>query len=85
MYVILGYDVDERRCNKYHRICSRYLLHKQNSLFNGEITEGKLNELINLLKPLIKDKDRITIYKIPSIRGINIEEIGHAVEAFIVT
>lgn len=46
MYVILVYDIGEKRVVKMLKLCRRYLNWIQNSTFEGEITELKLNELI---------------------------------------
>jgi len=46
MYVILVYDVNEKRVAKMLKLCRRYLNWIQNSVFEGEITEVKLKELI---------------------------------------
>ena len=45
MYVILVYDVGEKRVGKMLKLCRRYLNWIQNSVFEGEITEVKLMEL----------------------------------------
>lgn len=46
MYVILVYDVAAERTAKMLKLCRRYLHWVQNSVFEGEITEVKLKELI---------------------------------------
>ena len=45
MYVILVYDMGEKRVAKMLKLCRRYLNWIQNSVFEGEITEVKLKEL----------------------------------------
>ena len=45
MYVILVYDVGEKRVGKMLKLCRQYLNWIQNSVFEGEITEVKLKEL----------------------------------------
>ena len=45
MYVIAMYDVGEKRVGKMLKLFRRYLNWIQNSVFEGEITEVKLNEL----------------------------------------
>ena len=45
MYVILVYDVGEKHVAKMLKLCRRYLIWIQNSVFEGEITEVKLKEL----------------------------------------
>ncbi|PJJ76151.1 CRISPR-associated Cas2 family protein [Thermoflavifilum aggregans] len=47
MYIILVYDVDEKRVSKMLKLCRRYLNWIQNSVFEGEITEVKLKELVH--------------------------------------
>ncbi len=45
MYIILVYDVGEKRVGKMLKLCRQYLNWIQNSVFEGEITEVKLKEL----------------------------------------
>ena len=45
MYVILVYDVGEKRVGKMLRLVRKYLSWIQNSVFEGEITDVKLKEL----------------------------------------
>lgn len=57
MYVILVYDVGEKRVGKMLRLCRRYLNWIQNSVFEGELTEVKLKELILLAKEIMNKED----------------------------
>jgi len=64
MYVILVYDVGEKRVGKMLRLCRKYLNWIQNSVFEGEITEVKLKELIYQIEGIIKNEvDSIIIFK----------------------
>lgn len=45
MYVILVYDIGEKRVGKMLKLARQYLNWIQNSVFEGEITEVKLKEL----------------------------------------
>jgi len=45
VYVILVYDVGEKRVGKMLKLCRKYLNWIQNSVFEGEISEVKLEEL----------------------------------------
>ena len=47
MYVILIYDVAEKRVSKMLKLCRQYLCWIQNSVFEGELSEVKLRELQN--------------------------------------
>ena len=53
MYCILVYDVGEKRVGKMLKLCRRYLNWIQNSVFEGEITEVKLNELKHEAKQIM--------------------------------
>ncbi|MBC7197304.1 MAG: CRISPR-associated endonuclease Cas2 [Deferribacterales bacterium] len=67
MFVILYYDVNEKRCSKMLKICRKYLIHVQNSVFEGEITIANLEKLISeLKKAMIDDEDSLVIYKFRS-------------------
>lgn len=46
MYVIAVYDVNEKRVGKMLKLCRRYLNWIQNSVFEGEISEVKLKEMV---------------------------------------
>ena len=45
MYIILVYDIGEKRVGKMLKLCRQYLSWIQNSVFEGEITEVKLKAL----------------------------------------
>jgi CRISPR-associated protein Cas2 len=63
MYVILVYDVGEKRVAKILKLCRRYLNWIQNSVFEGEITKVQLKELILLCKKIIDvNVDSIIIF-----------------------
>ncbi|MBP7102787.1 MAG: CRISPR-associated endonuclease Cas2 [Bacteroidales bacterium] len=57
MYVILVYDCGEKRVGKMLKLCRKYLNWIQNSVFEGEITEVKLEELKIKAKKIMKEED----------------------------
>ncbi|BAB59246.1 hypothetical protein [Thermoplasma volcanium GSS1] len=63
MYLIVVYDVDESRVNKVNKYLKRYLLWRQNSVFEGEISENLIDSMIKGITKIIKDEDSIIIYK----------------------
>jgi CRISPR-associated protein Cas2 len=64
MYVILVYDVEQKRVGKMLKLCRRYVNWIQNSVFEGEITEVKLKELLSeAAKIMNKEKDSIILFK----------------------
>lgn len=64
MYVILVYDMESKRTGKMLKLCRKYLNWIQNSVFEGEITEAKLKELLSLAKKQMNlDTDSVIIFK----------------------
>lgn len=57
MYVILVYDIGEKRVGKMLKLCRQYLNWIQNSVFEGELTNSKLQELTIKIKSLIDTKE----------------------------
>ena len=63
MYVILIYDVAEKRVSKMLKLCRQYLCWIQNSVFEGELSEVKLRELQYKIGNLIdKKEDSVIIF-----------------------
>lgn len=63
MYVILIYDVNVKRVGKMLKLCRQYLCWIQNSVFEGEISEAKLQELQQKIKGIInKSEDSVIIF-----------------------
>lgn len=64
MYVILVYDIGEKRVGKMLKHCRKYLNWIQNSVFEGEITEVKLKELIIGAKNIMNEEfDSLILFK----------------------
>jgi CRISPR-associated protein Cas2 len=64
MYVILVYDISEKRVGKMLKLCRQYLNWIQNSVFEGELSEVKLKELIIKAKGIMDtSQDSLIIFK----------------------
>ena len=64
MYIILVYDIEEKRVAKMLKLCRQYLNWIQNSVFEGEVTEVKLKELLHKAGQIMdKEKDSIIVFK----------------------
>ena len=71
MFVIVTYDVNVKRNNKVLKICRKYLIHVQKSVFEGNITEAKLRKLKSELKRTTKtDEDSVIIYRFDFFRSL---------------
>jgi CRISPR-associated protein Cas2 len=63
MYIILVYDIGEKRVPKVLKLCRQYLQWIQNSVFEGEMSEAKLHELKIKLECIIKkEEDSVIIF-----------------------
>ncbi len=63
MYVIVMYDVGEKRVGKMLKLCRQYLSWIQNSVFEGELSEAKLRELKMRTKGIIDDtEDSVIVF-----------------------
>ena len=77
MYVIIVYDIEEQRVAKVCKYLREYLHWVQNSVFEGELTDGKFEELKVGLKKRIKgDKDSVLFYKLRAEYDMEKESMG---------
>lgn len=78
MYVIAVYDVDSKRCGKMLKLCRQYLHWIQNSVFEGEITQVKLKELVFKAEQIMDKKtDSFIIFKNRQAEWLDKQVIGH--------
>lgn len=77
MYVILVYDCGEKRVAKMLKLCRKYLNWIQNSVFEGEISEVRLKELLYSAKEFMNEsEDSIIIFKGASNNSLEKEIVG---------
>jgi len=77
MYIILVYDIGEKRVGKMLKLCRKYLSWIQNSVFEGEITEVKLKELkMKALMLMKEESDSLIIFKSRNERWLDKEIVG---------
>jgi len=66
MYVVMVYDLEAERTHKALKLGRRYLTHVQNSVLEGEISEGDLKTLQNEIDDLLKPGESTIIYELSS-------------------
>ena len=76
MYVILVYDVAQKRTAKMLKLCRRYLSWIQNSVFEGEISEVQLKYLVVEAKEIMKEKDSLILFKSRDEKWLEKEIVG---------
>jgi len=63
MFVVLVYDVGEKRVARALKTCRKYLTWVQNSVFEGEISEVNLKKLkAELQRVMNEEEDSVIIY-----------------------
>lgn len=64
MYVILVYDMGQKRVGKMLKLCRRYLNWIQNSVFEGELTEVQLQAFLHEANALMNaQEDSLILFK----------------------
>jgi len=76
MYIILVYDVGQKRVGKMLKLCRRYLTWIQNSVLEGELTEVQLKQLKSEAKNIMKEEDSLIIFSSKDERWLEKEVIG---------
>ena len=66
MYVVLVYDMEANRTHKMLKLCRRYLTHVQNSVLEGEISEGDLQKLKGEVDDILKPGESTIVYELSS-------------------
>jgi CRISPR-associated protein Cas2 len=60
MYVLMTYDVQAKRTEKFKKLLRKYLEHVQYSVFSGDLPESKLIELRRAVSRLLEPGERVT-------------------------
>jgi CRISPR-associated protein Cas2 len=77
VYVILVYDIGEKRVGKMLKLCRSYLHWIQNSVFEGAISEVKLKELkAKAIELMVAEEDSLIIFKSREEKWLDKEVIG---------
>ena len=83
MYVILVYDINledkegQKVLRNVFKTCKKYLVHIQNSVFEGELLESQAIKLKSELDRYIReDKDSVILFKSRSSRWLEKECLG---------
>lgn len=83
MYVILVYDINledkegQKVLRNVFKICKKYLVHIQNSVFEGELLESQAMQLKMELNQYIRDtKDSMILFKSRNQKWLDKEFFG---------
>jgi len=77
MFVIVVYDVGEKRVNNVLKVCRKYLTWVQNSVLEGDLEESSVRKLRNEVKDIIRDdEDSVLFYQFRTKKYFSREVIG---------
>ncbi len=77
MYVVVTYDVEQARVQKVCAFLRRYLSWVQNSVFEGEITEGQYVEMLSGLRKIIRSEyDSVYVFQWPAEKLMRKQVLG---------
>ncbi len=77
MYVVLVYDIGEKRVNKVLKLARKYLNWMQNSVLEGELTRATFERFkIELKRVIREEEDSIIFYILPTRKYLKTEKIG---------
>lgn len=62
-YLIVVYDVQADRTSKFLKYLRQYLVHVQNSVFEGELTKGQRIEVEETLESMLEPNESVMIYR----------------------
>lgn len=77
MYIILVYDIGQKRGGKMLKLCRQYLNWIQNSVFEGALTPSQLSELKMKAKKIMnEEEDSLIIFTSRSEEWLDKEVVG---------
>lgn len=77
MFIILVYDVNEKRVAKVLKKCRQYLNWVQNSVLEGEISDANYKKLnMELSRIIHREEDSVIIYNLRTTKYYSREIIG---------
>ena len=77
MYVLIVYDIAVERVRKVHKCLKRFLHWRQNSVFEGELTDAQIESVKNDLGRIVDDEtDSVLIYIARDAKWLKREYLG---------
>ena len=76
MFMLMTYDVEAKRTNKFKKLLRRYLNHEQYSVFTGDITEAQAIALQRDLSQLMIPGDRVTVVSAANRQNIEVQQLS---------
>ena len=86
MFVILSYDINEKRVGRIRKTVQKYLWQVHKSVYSGHLTESRLEKLkTELSRLVVPNEDSVCIYKLGNWTALHIEQLGETKETEYIT
>ena len=66
VYVVVVYDVQADRTYRFLKFLRQYLTHVQNSVFEGELSEGDIRKVKERLESMLEADESVIVYRMSS-------------------
>lgn len=77
MYIVIVYDIEQKRVGRVCKYLRQHLTWVQNSVFEGELTKAQLAKVKNGLAKIVNvEKDSVIIYIMRDIKWMQRDIIG---------
>ena len=77
MFAVVTYDKNEKRVQRVEKTLAKYLVHVQNSVFEGNINKITLSELEqDVLKVISPREDSVRIYLFEREENVKVRSLG---------
>ena len=77
MYIVIVYDIEQKRVGRVCKYLRQHLTWVQNSVFEGELTKAQLTKVKNGLAKIVNaGKDSVIIYVMRDIKWMQRDTIG---------
>lgn len=76
MFMLVTYDVEAKRTEKFKKLLRRYLNHEQYSVFTGDITDAQAIRLQHELSRLMISGDRVTEIRAANRQNVEVNHLA---------
>ena len=84
MFVLITYDVTEKRTEVFRAFLSRFLHHEQNSVFSGTVGQAALKEIRAGLSERARPEDRFIVLTAANRHNVCYERLSKAANGLLV-
>ena len=76
MFMLMTYDVEARRTNKFKKLLRRYLNHDQYLVFTGDTTDAQAIELRREISQLMIPGDKLTEIRAANRQNVEVNHLS---------